>query len=49
MAATASLPPLEGAPVAASWDPDLAPAMERAGTAVEEEAVIEVLLEDLAR
>ena len=33
---------------AALWDPDLAPAMREAGVAVEEEAVVEVLLGDLA-
>ncbi len=44
-----SHPPLDGTPVPAAWDPELAPAMERAGAAVEEEAVIDPLVEDLAR
>ncbi len=37
-----------GAVPAASWDPDLAPAMAEAGVAVEEEAVLADLLGDLA-
>ena len=41
------LPPLQGTPVPASWDPSLAAVMERAGLALEEEAVIDHLLEDL--
>jgi uncharacterized protein (TIGR02679 family) len=39
--------PLEGTPIAASWDPDLADAMSRRGCAVHEEAVLSSLLEDL--
>jgi uncharacterized protein (TIGR02679 family) len=41
--------PLEGKPTAADWDPDLAAAMEEAGLAVEEEALVEILVEDLRR
>lgn len=40
---------LAGDPVDAAWDADLRPAMEAHGVAVEEEAVIEDLLRDLAR
>jgi uncharacterized protein (TIGR02679 family) len=43
-----ALPPLQGTPVPASWDPELARVMERTGLALEEEAVIDRLLEDLA-
>ena len=39
---------LTGTPVAASWDPDLAPAMTTAGRRVEEEHVLDDLLNDLA-
>lgn len=39
--------PLEGPPVAAVWDRDLSPAMERIGTAVHEEAVLDTLLDAL--
>jgi uncharacterized protein (TIGR02679 family) len=42
-------PALSGESVAAVWDPALATAMARAGLAVEEEAVLGELLEDLAR
>jgi uncharacterized protein (TIGR02679 family) len=40
--------PLRGNPAAATWDPDLGPALAEAGVAVEEEAVLEELLADLA-
>ena len=40
---------LTGRPVAATWDPDLAPAMRAAGRAVHEEQVIDDLLADLAQ
>jgi uncharacterized protein (TIGR02679 family) len=39
---------LAGAPVTARWDPELAAAMAQAGAAVEEEAVLDDLLADLA-
>jgi uncharacterized protein (TIGR02679 family) len=39
--------PLAGAPVTASWDPALAPAMLAGGYVLEEEAVAELLLKDL--
>lgn len=39
--------PLEGSPVAASWDPQLADAMAESGRAVHEEKVIDILLHDL--
>jgi uncharacterized protein (TIGR02679 family) len=39
---------LRGAPVAASWDPDLADAMKARGFAIHEEQVIGTLLADLA-
>jgi uncharacterized protein (TIGR02679 family) len=39
---------LTGRPVDAEWDPALRAAMEETGVAVEEEAVIEVLLRDLS-
>jgi uncharacterized protein (TIGR02679 family) len=39
---------LSGAPVEASWDPDLAAAMRRVGRRIEEELVVEGLLTDLA-
>ncbi|MFL6199160.1 MAG: TIGR02679 family protein [Thermoanaerobaculia bacterium] len=45
--AEAERPRLGDRPVAARWDPDLAPAMEAAGVAVEEETVLEELLGDL--
>jgi hypothetical protein len=38
---------LAGDPVPAVWDPALAPAMERLGVAVHEEAVLPVLLDAL--
>lgn len=46
-AAPGKEPDLAGAPVAAAWDAELAPAMERRGFAVAEEAVAETLLRDL--
>ncbi|HEX3130874.1 MAG TPA: TIGR02679 family protein [Thermoanaerobaculia bacterium] len=42
-------PSLRDRPVEAAWDPDLAPAMAQAGVAVEEEAVLDELLGDLAK
>ena len=47
-AASASGQPLTGAPVAASWDAALAPAMQQRGLAIPEEGVAAVLLRDLA-
>lgn len=41
------LPRLEGRPVTAVWDPNLGPAMERAGRAIHEEALLEVLVADI--
>lgn len=41
------MPRLEGRPVAASWDAGLGPAMERAGRAVHEERLLELLVGDL--
>jgi uncharacterized protein (TIGR02679 family) len=41
-------PPLDGAPASAPWDPELRPAMARAGVSVPEERVLEALLSDLA-
>jgi hypothetical protein len=38
---------LEGRPVAAVWDAKQTAAMERAGAAVHEEAVLDVLVKDL--
>ncbi len=40
--------PLTGQPVAARWDPDLSDAMFKAGVAVHEEAMMPLLLRDLA-
>lgn len=40
--------PLRGRPTPATWDPELAPAMAELGSQVEEEAVIDGLLADLA-
>jgi uncharacterized protein (TIGR02679 family) len=48
LAAPGERPPLRSRPVAALWDPELAPAMAAAGEAVEEEAVLGDLLADLA-
>lgn len=39
--------PLEGTPIAASWDEGLAPKMLRHGCALDEEAVVHALLQDL--
>jgi uncharacterized protein (TIGR02679 family) len=39
--------PLAGQPVAADWDPDLAPAMSTLGIALHEEATLDLLVEDL--
>jgi len=41
--------PLDGAPVAAKWDTGLAQAMQASGRAIDEEALAETLLDDLAR
>jgi uncharacterized protein (TIGR02679 family) len=41
-------PRLRGPPVTATWDPELSTAMQRVGRAVEEEAVADELLDDLA-
>jgi uncharacterized protein (TIGR02679 family) len=46
-AARSDLPPLAGTPVAAPWDPDLAPALRESGVRVEEETVMDALVEDL--
>ena len=42
------LQPLSGQPVAAEWDPELAPAMQALGVAVQEESALELLLTDLS-
>lgn len=42
------LPPLEGRPVVATWDAELTAAMQRAGRAVHEEAMLDVLVGDLS-
>lgn len=47
LAAGSSGPPLRGNPVAATWDPELEPALRSAGHAVEEEGVTDTLLADL--
>lgn len=47
--ATTGGAPLRGNPVAARWDPTLAPALARAGRAVHEEQVLDTLLDDLTR
>ncbi|MFI8940073.1 TIGR02679 family protein [Streptomyces syringium] len=39
--------PLVGQPIAADWDPGLAPAMSALGIALHEEATLDVLVEDL--
>ena len=41
------LPPLEGRSVSAAWDDDLRPTMERAGRAVHEEALLDLLVADV--
>ncbi|MER5489648.1 TIGR02679 family protein [Streptomyces sp. NPDC002454] len=40
--------PLDGSPVGADWDPELAPAMTALGVAVHEEATLDLLVADLA-
>jgi uncharacterized protein (TIGR02679 family) len=40
---------LDGQPVNADWDPDLAPAMTALGVALHEEATLELLVADLSR
>ncbi|WP_329219663.1 TIGR02679 family protein [Streptomyces sp. NBC_01485] len=40
---------LDGEPVRADWDPDLAPAMTALGVALHEEATLELLVGDLSR
>ena len=40
---------LDGQPVSADWDPDLAPAMTALGIALHEEATLELLVDDLSR
>lgn len=40
---------LDGRPVSADWDPDLAPAMTALGVALHEEATLELLVDDLSR
>ncbi|MFD3675604.1 TIGR02679 family protein [Streptomyces sp. NPDC058613] len=42
-------PPLTGRPAEAPWDPRLPDALEEVGLRIEEEAVLDVLLSDLAR
>jgi len=39
--------PLNGTPVPADWDPSLAPRMQKQGRALDEEAVVDLLLGDL--
>lgn len=46
-ASVGELLPLEGRPVTAVWDAELTASMERAGVAVHEEAVLDVLVADL--
>lgn len=48
VAATVDVRPLQGAMVAASWDPDLAPEMTQRAMAIDEEAAVESLLQDLS-
>ncbi|MEU2774922.1 TIGR02679 family protein [Streptomyces sp. NPDC007162] len=40
---------LDGHPVSADWDPDLAPAMTALGVALHEEATLDLLVDDLSR
>nr|WP_218024967.1 DUF2399 domain-containing protein [Nocardia pseudovaccinii] len=47
-AAVTDTPGLTGKPVTATWDPDLRHAMRELGKQVEEEAVLDDLLTDLA-
>ncbi|MFJ9547013.1 TIGR02679 family protein [Streptomyces erythrochromogenes] len=49
VAAGPDLRPLEGKPAVSPWDPDLARALAEHALRVEEEAVLDVLLTDLAR
>lgn len=46
-AGSALAAPLRGRPTVASWDTELAPAMQRTARQVEEEAVVDALLDDL--
>ncbi|MEV6024807.1 DUF2399 domain-containing protein [Streptomyces sp. NPDC052036] len=39
---------LDGQPVSADWDPDLAPAMTVLGVALHEEATLDPLVDDLS-
>ncbi|MEU0653377.1 TIGR02679 family protein [Streptomyces albogriseolus] len=41
--------PLDGEPVRATWDPNLAPVMTALGVALHEEATLDLLVEDLSR
>ncbi|GGZ85987.1 TIGR02679 family protein [Streptomyces echinoruber] len=41
--------PLDGRPVGAAWDPDLAPAMTALGVALHEEVTLDLLVADLSR
>jgi hypothetical protein len=41
------LQPLAGAPVEATWDPELTPAMSALGLAVQEESALELIVADL--
>ncbi|MGP4089231.1 TIGR02679 family protein [Streptomyces sp. KR55] len=47
-AATPLAPPLTGTPTTAAWDRDLHPALAELGVRIEEEAVLDALLADLA-
>ncbi|MEU0664108.1 TIGR02679 family protein [Streptomyces lavendulocolor] len=40
--------PLDGQPVSASWDPDLAPAMAALGVALHEEVTLDLLVDDMS-
>ncbi|MFK4863787.1 DUF2399 domain-containing protein [Streptomyces sp. CSMPJR101] len=48
VAAVAEAPDLTGTPAATPWDPDLAVALAECGSRIEEEAVLNDLLTDLA-
>jgi uncharacterized protein (TIGR02679 family) len=48
-ARVAELPELRGRSVRATWDPELGPAMERAGRVVHEERILDLLVADLSR
>ncbi|WP_330279091.1 DUF2399 domain-containing protein [Streptomyces sp. NBC_00569] len=39
---------LDGQPVSADWDPDLAPAMNALGVALHDEATVDFLVADLS-